>query len=78
MSARPRPMISPARSKTLERRLGDKEFALGGRFSAVDVLLGDMGAWARAGKFQIESGSVNAYFDRVLSRPAPARKRRAK
>jgi glutathione S-transferase len=58
---------------TLERRLGDREFALGGRFSAVDVMLGDMGAWARAGKFHIESDAVNAYFDRVLSRPARIR-----
>ena len=54
-------------------RLGDKPFALGDRFSAVDVLLGDMGNWARAGKFPIESERVNAYFDRVLSRPARAR-----
>lgn len=59
--------------RTLERRLGDRQYALGDRFSAVDVLLGDMGAWARGGKFAIESGAVNAYFDRVLSRPARAR-----
>ncbi|KUM24573.1 glutathione S-transferase [Mesorhizobium loti] len=59
--------------KALDRRLGDKPFALGDRFSAVDVLLGDMGGWARAGRFRIESERVNAYFDRVLSRPARAR-----
>lgn len=29
--------------------------------------------WARAGKFPIESGRVNAYFDRVLARPALVR-----
>ena len=29
-------------AKALDRRLGDKPFALGDRFSAVDVLLGDM------------------------------------
>jgi glutathione S-transferase len=49
----------------LERRLGD--------FSAVDVLLGDIGAWARGGRFRIESDAVNAYLDRVLTRPARAR-----
>ena len=54
----------------LDRRLGDKTYALGDRFSAIDVLLGEMGAWARAGKFQIASDRVNAYMDRVLSRPA--------
>lgn len=59
--------------RTLERRLGDREFALGSRFSAVDVMLGDMGAWARAGRFKLESDTVNAYFDRILSRPARQR-----
>jgi glutathione S-transferase len=57
----------------LERRLGDGKFALGDRFSAVDVLLGDIGAWARGGRFRIESDAVNAYLDRILSRPARAR-----
>lgn len=57
----------------LDRRLGDKTYALGDRFSAIDVLLGEMGAWARAGKFQIASDRVNAYMDRVLSRPARTR-----
>jgi len=61
--------------RTLERRLGDRQYALGDRFSAVDVLLGDMGGWARAGKFGIASDVVNAYFDSVLSRPARARAR---
>jgi len=59
--------------KTLERRLGDREFALGDQFSAVDVLLADIGAWARGGRFSIESDTVNSYLDRVLSRPARAR-----
>jgi glutathione S-transferase len=59
--------------KALERRLGDNEFALGDRFSAVDVMLGDMGGWARAGKFKVDSERVNAYFDRLLARPARAR-----
>ena len=59
--------------RTLERRLDGRAYALGDRFSAVDVMLGDMGAWARAGKFGIESDRVNAYFDRVLARPARAR-----
>jgi glutathione S-transferase len=59
--------------KALERRLGDNEFALRDRFSAVDVMLGDMGGWARSGKFKVESDRVNAYFDRLLARPARAR-----
>ena len=59
--------------KALEKRLEGRDYALGGRFSAVDVLLGDMGGWARAGKFPIASDAVNAYLDRVLARPARAR-----
>lgn len=64
-------------AKALQRRLGDRQFALGDRFSAVDVLLGDMGGWARAGKFSIEADNLNAYFDRVLARPARARSQAA-
>ncbi len=59
--------------KALERRLDGRDYALGDRFSAVDVMLGDMGSWARAGKFRIESDRVNSYLDRVLSRPARER-----
>jgi glutathione S-transferase len=59
--------------KALERRLGDRPFALGDRFSAIDVMLGDMGGWARGGKFRIESDTVSAYFERLLARPARAR-----
>ena len=58
---------------TLERRLDGHEFALGDRFTAIDVMIGDMGRWARAAKFEIASDSVNAYFDRLLARPAFAR-----
>lgn len=57
----------------LERRLGDRRFALGDRFTAADVVLGHCGQWARGAKFHIPSDAVNAYFDRVLSRPALAR-----
>jgi glutathione S-transferase len=59
--------------RALDGRLGDRAFALGERFSAVDVLLGDIGAWARSGRFRMESERVVAYLDRVLSRPARAR-----
>lgn len=62
-------------AKALARRLGDREFALGDRFTAVDVILGHIGFWARGGKFEIPSGAVNAYFDRMLSRPALQRAR---
>lgn len=59
----------------LEARLSDRPYALGDRFSAVDVLLGHCGQWARGGKFAIASEAVSAYFERILSRPALARAR---
>ena len=59
--------------KALERRLGDNEYALGERFSAVDIVIAHCGNWARAGKFEIVSADFNAYLDRILARPAWAR-----
>jgi glutathione S-transferase len=58
---------------TLEKRLGDRDYAMGDRFTAADVLLGHCGQWARGARFEIRSDRVNAYFDRVLARPALAR-----
>ncbi len=59
----------------MEVRLGDNEFAIGDRFTAADILLGHNGFWARAAKFDIAPANVNAYFDRILARPALARAR---
>ncbi len=59
--------------RALEARLGAHEYAMGDRFTAADVILGHCGQWARGAKFAIDSGVVNAYFDRVLARPALAR-----
>lgn len=60
---------------SLEARLGQADYALGDRFTAADVILGHCGQWARTARFPIESQRVNAYFDRVLARPALARAR---
>lgn len=57
-------------AKVLARRIGDHEFAFGDRFTCVDVVIGHCGMWARSGKFEIASEALNAYFDRLLSRPA--------
>ena len=59
----------------MDARLGDASYALGERFTAVDVVLGHCGSWARNAKFDINSDRVNAYFDRVLARDALARAR---
>ncbi|RIK88051.1 MAG: glutathione S-transferase family protein [Hyphomicrobiales bacterium] len=59
----------------LEARLGESPYAMGNRFTAADVILGHCGQWARDAQFAILSERVNAYFDRVLARPALARAR---
>lgn len=59
--------------RSLESRLGMHQFAMGDRFTAADVILGHCGQWARGAKFVVGSDRVNAYFDRVLARPALAR-----
>lgn len=61
--------------EAMDRRLGDRAFLLGDSFTAADVFMGYLGSWARAGRFAIGSERVNAYFDRVLARPALARAR---
>lgn len=61
--------------RALELRLGEHEYAMGDRFSAADVILGHCGQWARGARFDVASERVNAYFDRVLARPALARAR---
>lgn len=62
-----------AEMKGLEAKLGDRLFALGDRFTAIDIVLGHCGQWAKSGKFAVTSAKVADYFDRVLSRPALAR-----
>ncbi len=58
---------------SLEKRLGDREFAIGARLSTADILLGHTGMWARQAKFEVKSAPVRDYFSRMLSRPALAR-----
>jgi glutathione S-transferase len=55
---------------TLEKRLGTNDYAMGDRFTCVDIVLGHCGQWGRSGKLKTGSEAVDAYFDRVLSRPA--------
>ena len=61
--------------KVLEARLGDHTCLLGDRFSVADIVTGHLCAWARKVEMPMESGTVNAYADRVLARPALARAR---
>lgn len=59
--------------KVLDCRLGDNEFAQSDRFSAVDILIAHTLNWAKAFKFETPYPNLEAYRDRISSRPARAR-----
>ncbi|MEY8194848.1 MAG: glutathione S-transferase family protein [Cycloclasticus sp.] len=56
--------------KVLETRLQGQEYALGGAFSAIDILIAHTLRWADA--FNVPSGSVllDRYRDRICARPS--------
>ncbi len=59
----------------LAAKLGDNEYAMGERFTCVDIILAHTLNWARNAKFGPLPDKVDAYADRVLARPALARAR---
>lgn len=61
--------------KALETRLGGNEFAMGDRFTSVDIILAHTLNWAKNAKFGPLPEPVNAYADAMLARPALARAR---
>lgn len=56
--------------RVLEQRLAGNEYAMGDRFTCVDIVVAHCGNWGRNAKFEIAPDAVNAYLDRVLARPA--------
>jgi len=56
--------------KVLEKKLGGNQYALGGDFSAVDILIAHTLRWAAA--FKVPSGSqqLERYRDDMVARPA--------
>ncbi len=59
--------------KTLWDQLGDGTYLLGDRFTAADVLWGTALRWTTMFKLVPETPAVNAYIERVTSRPAAQR-----
>lgn len=59
--------------RALEARLGDNEFVMGDTFTVPDLLLGHCAKWATAAKFDLPTGLVSAYFERIASREAYVR-----
>lgn len=62
-------------AEALAKRLGSSVFALGDRFTAVDVVLGHVLQWAKNAKFEPFPDIVAAYAERIWSRPALAKAR---
>jgi glutathione S-transferase len=50
--------------------LGSRSYIVGDAFSISDILLGNTLSWARQRQVSIESAVLNAYANRLLSRPA--------
>ena len=57
-------------AKILAKGLEGREFILGKTFSAADILIGHTLAWARAFEVPTEQATVDAYADRLFTRPA--------
>ncbi len=57
----------------LAEGLGDREWLVGDAFTGADLIVGHTLAWARAFSVPWEQPTVDAYAERVLSRPALAR-----
>jgi glutathione S-transferase len=60
-------------AKVLAAGLGRREFIVGDRFTAADILIAHALGWARAWKLPLEHDHLAAYADRLLARPAWAR-----
>lgn len=62
-------------TKVLAIGLGEREYLVGDRFTAADLLAAHTLAWARANKLLPADSRVEAYADRLLARPAWERAR---
>jgi len=59
--------------KTLAARLGDREYLMGETFTVADIVTTHCGTWASNAGFTFDQPDVQAYFDRVRTRPAHER-----
>jgi len=63
----------PSMIETLEKGLAGKDWVMGDKFSAVDVMLGSTCYFLKKFGILPESSPLNAYVDRCIARPAYAR-----
>ena len=59
----------------LAQHMEGREYAVGDRFTAADILLGGTLNWARKSEISLASAVLDAYADRILARPALAKAR---
>ncbi len=57
-------------AKILAEGLGRREFIVGDRFTAADILIARTLAWAQAFELPLEHDSLESYTTRLLARPA--------
>jgi len=64
----------------LAQHMEGREYAVGDRFTAADIMLCGTLNWARVSEVSLASAVLDAYADRILARPAlaTARAREAK
>lgn len=55
---------------SLARRLGDQPFLMGDEFTVADIVLAHCLLWAKTAKFGISEPALEAYFARMIERPA--------
>jgi glutathione S-transferase len=53
-----------------QARLGERDFAVDGQFTAADILLAHTVAWAKSARVPFESTTLEAHFARCWARPA--------
>jgi glutathione S-transferase len=56
--------------RVLEKGLGDSAFIVGDHFTAADIMLAHIIAWANSTGIQMDSPVLQSYADRLLARPA--------
>ncbi|MFK5997522.1 MAG: glutathione S-transferase family protein [Rhodobacterales bacterium] len=54
----------------LGERIGDNTFLMGDKITVPDLLLTHMGDWAKVAGFDVPDGPLEAYFKRMVKRPA--------
>jgi glutathione S-transferase len=56
--------------KLIEGRMSDGPNLMGDKFTIPDIILTQIGGWARVSKFDVPDGKLKDYFRRQIKRPA--------